>query len=169
MSFTSTSTTSNNSGTNINNVPSTEVGKKFSEEWGAKVINMTQVTTEQEYDDVANMLVNDLTNGVRMVVIEEPKPSIQLQTNMIAYYHPNNGGDIEKFLTEVWFDQNTSWFKNELVPSGIKYPTEWFMLMSMPDDPMGKYRLAGSMGGSVTIAGSAPYISTRLKPNTKKF
>lgn len=81
MSFTSTSTTSNNSGTNINNVPCTKIGKKFSEEWGAKVINMTQVTTEQEYDDVANMLVNDLTNGVRMVVIEEPKPSIQPQIN----------------------------------------------------------------------------------------
>ena len=168
MSFTSTSTTSNNSNTNINNVPSTEVGKKFSQEFGAKVINMTQVTTQQGYDDAANMLANDLTSGVRMIVIEEPSYPPP-QPNMLAYYHPKNGGEIKEFLTEVWFDQNSSWFKNQLLPSGIKYPTEWFMIISIPDNPMGKYRLAGSMGGSVTIAGSAPYISTILKPSTEKF
>jgi hypothetical protein len=166
MSFTSTSTTSNNSG--INNVPCTKVGKKLSEECGAKVINMTQVTTQQEYDDAANMLVNDLANGVRMVVIEEPN-NPPAQPNMLAYYHPKNGGDIKEFVTEVWFDQNTSWFKNELVPSGIQYPTEWFMIMEIPENPNGNYRLAGSMGGSVTVAGTAPYISTSLKPKTKKF
>ncbi len=166
MSFTSKSATSNNSG--INDMPSTEVGKKLSQKCGAKVINMTQATTQQAYDDVANMLVNDLANGVRMVVIEEPiyPPA---EPNMLAYYHPKNGGEIKEFITEVWFDQNTPWFNNQLVPSGIQYPTEWFMVMKIPDDPNGIYRLAGSFGGSVTIAGTAPYISTNRKPNTKKF
>ena len=149
-------------------MPSTEVGKKLSQECGAKVINMTQATSQQEYDDVAEMLVNDLTNGVKMLVIEEPN-NPPVQPNMLAYYHPKNGGDIKEFVTEVWFDQNSSWFKNKLLPSGIQYPTEWFMIMEIPENPNGNYRLAGSMGESVTVAGTAPYISTNRKPNTKKF
>ena len=158
----------NSIGTSITNFPSTEIGKKLSQECGAKVINMTQVTTQQGYDNAADMIFKDLTSGVRMMVIEEPayQPT---QPNMLSYYHPKNGGEIQEFLTEVWFDQNTSWFKNQLVPSGIQYPTEWFMIMEIPDDPNGNYRLAGSFGGSITIAGNAPYISTRHKPKTKKF
>ena len=90
----------------VSNIPCTEVGKKFSQECGAKVINMTKVTSEDDLNKVASMVSNDLANGVKMIVIEEPH-QYNINPNMLAYYHPKNGGNLKKFITEVWFDQNT--------------------------------------------------------------
>ena len=74
---------------------------------------------------------------------------------------------MKEYLTQIWFDQNTSWYKNKLVPSGINYPSEWFMVVDIPDEPTGNYRLAGSFGGSVTIPGTDQIISTKCVPYTQ--
>jgi len=141
----------------ITNVPSTKVGKYFSKECDAKIINITKAT----------MVANELTNGVKMIVIEKPSKNPAIYSNMLAYYHPKNGGNMKEYITEIWFDQNTSWYKSKLVPSGIKYPSEWFMVLDIPDDPMGNYRLVGSFGSSVTIPGTDQLISTKRVPYTK--
>ena len=78
---------------------------------------------------------------------------------MLSYYHPKNGGTMKQF-DEIYFDRNTKWYKNDLVPSGIAYPGCFFYIAEIPDDPNGMYRLGGSCGGNVRLYGNDPYISS---------
>ena len=105
--------------------------------------NYTIETTHENVDNVNAM--EKLLEGAHIIRLCNDK-------SMLAYYHMSDKG-LQKF-TKVWFDKNSSWYKNKLVPSGIKYPSEWFLLTEIPDDPWNDYRLTGSFGGSVTVSGN---------------
>lgn len=158
---------SSNQTSNVTNVPSTKVGKTLGENCNATVINMTKATSDEDYNQVVNQVSNLLSkkDGPRMIVIEEPAIKPTLDSSMLASYHPKNGGKLKNF-TKVWFDQSTTFYER-LVNSGINYPSEWFMLVDLPDDPNGSYRLAGSVGGSVTVSGLDKIISKKRVPNIK--
>jgi len=148
------SSSSNTQESKISNKPCTEIGKIFTD---AKIFNMTQATSQKDYDDCADQILNELCkdNGFKTIIIEEPP---KVNNKMLAFYHPKNNGTLKSYKSEVWFDKNTPFYKR-LEESGIPYPNEWFILLDLPDNPHGSYRLAGSCGGSVTVSGLDKIIS----------
>ena len=145
------------SASSITSDPVTPVGKKFKDEYGDDVTIVNAIEANEK--DTLDHLVDQLATGQsRFIILEEPAATVSLSTDMLGYYHPKNGGEMKKF-SRVWFDQNTDWFKNELVPSGIPYPKEYFCILDIPENPGGMYKLFGSVGGSVQIPGNKRVIS----------
>ena len=141
----------------ITSNPVTPVGKKFKDEYGDNVTIVN--ATEANEKDTLDHLVDQLTNKKsQFIILEEPAASVSLSTDMLGYYHSKNGGEMKQF-SRIWFNQNTDWFKNELVPSGIPYPKEYFCILDIPENPGGMYKLFGSVGGSVQIPGNKRVIS----------
>ena len=83
--------------------------------------------------------------------------SLIFQPNMLGYYHPKNGG-IMTIHSQIWFDQNTQWYNEVLVASGIQRIKNSFMIKEIPDKPDGKYKLCGMMRGCLYLNGSNPII-----------
>ena len=158
---------------------STEVGEYLTKTYGATVLNMTAVNSKVESKKAVDQLLAMVLSGDNIVVIEgehveqvKQVKQVKLTSNMLAFYHPSNMGKKKgmiTFLTNIYFDPSTEWYKYELVPSGIPYPHQAFTLISMPeDDSMGVYELAGSYTGTLNIRGNKPIISTRTPPRTKR-
>jgi len=152
--------TTNMSTSSITSNPVTTVGKKFKDEYGddVTIVNATKANEKDTLDHMVDQLTNKKS---QFIILEEPAATVtavRLSKDMLGYYHTKNGGEMKKF-SRIWFDQYTDWFENELVPSGIPYPKEYFCILDIPENPGGMYKLFGSVGGSVQIPGNKRVIS----------